>query len=155
MRGSRALLASSFQALLAEFWARVDRIVDLPAADCFCDDGEMMLGFVETRGRSAIEAYFRERADRERVQGRVTRHVLSNVWVEHVDDGSSYVRSIVSVYAGIGDLPLPAGSPSVIADFEYRLVGSPDDPRISVLCARSTFVGPGSLAAASTATHSS
>lgn len=155
MSGSRAKLAASFQAVLSEFWARVDRIVDLPAAACFTDEGEMILGFAETRGAGAIDQYFRERADRERAQGRFTRHILSNVWVERVDDIGSDVRSMVSVYAGVGALPLPAGAPSVIADFEYRLVGPSDDPRIAVLRATTVFVGPGSLAAARSHTTSS
>lgn len=55
-------------------------------ADCFTADGTLQAGEVEVRGREALVAY--KRADQERRQGAVRRHVNGSVALEPQSDES-------------------------------------------------------------------
>lgn len=132
-------------ALLGHFWMRVDRIVPGNPSDLFEEAGGMHLGMVSARGRAEIEAYFRARHASETTTGRHTRHLFTNLWIEDARDGIITARSLITVHAGVGELPLTSRAPSTIADFRYRLIQDTPDILIARIDAKAIFVGDGAL----------
>ncbi len=127
--------------LLAEYFARTDRIVNLPIDPLFALGGRMRLGALVRDGREEIAAYFADRRVQEDAGGRKTRHVMSNLVVEALGAGAARVRFQCLVFAGVGDFPLPSQAPATIADFAADCVRQADAWLIAELRGRVTFTG--------------
>ena len=127
--------------LLADYFARVDRIVDLPAADTFAPDGRMRLGPLVRGGRDDVADYFRSRRAEEQASGRKTRHLMGNLVVEHAAGDHATVRLQCLVFAAVGEFPLPSAAPATIADFGADCVRIEDTWLIAELRGRTTFSG--------------
>jgi hypothetical protein len=104
------------QELVAEYFARSDRIVDRPAADLYATDGRLRMGPLERDGRDAIAAYFVERRAQEDQSGRRARHLISNFVVEEATDRRTRVRFLALVFGGVGEIPIATATSTTIAD---------------------------------------
>lgn len=140
--GARTLV--ELQALIADYWASVDRLEDAkrPAASFYVEQGEMLLGTLAVRGRGELEAFFRDRNSAEVRRRRTTRHVATNFRMQ-IEQGSRVtLRVLVLAYAGIGDLPLPSEVPSALGDFTFRCLRDPSgDWLFERVTGTSVFVG--------------
>ncbi len=133
----------AIQALVSAYYLRVDRPGEELAADLFAPDGVLVLGPTQVVGRIAIAAYFAERTRAQAESGRITRHLSSDVELKRLDDNRVAGRSITVVFAGSGELPLTAGAPSTIGDFDDVFVRTElgwlfESRRASII-----FTGPG------------
>jgi hypothetical protein len=130
--------------LCAEYWLRLDRVLERPVAELYAEDGEMKIGTLEKRGRAALAEYFASRIASEEDLGRLTRHVMSSFFVEADGPDAATVRSTVLVFSGEGTLPLPSAPPSSIGDFTDQCVRCADGQwRFARRYARVAFVGAG------------
>lgn len=131
--------------LSAEHWARVDRISRLPVEDLYLEDGEMIVGAMEKRGRGEIADYFGARFTKEDKTERLSRHTVSGLRFVQLGPDLVAARCTVVVFAGHGDLPIPCTPPVTIGDFEDRCVRIAQGSwRYSSRRARILFVGDGS-----------
>jgi hypothetical protein len=138
----RAELLNVYMVLAAEYWARVDRTCSGAVADLYEDPARMTLGTLDVVGKDAIRDFFTQRNERE--QDRTTRHFMSSVRIEPIDDAHFVAHSTVMVCAGIGSLPLLAGPPITIADFEDQCVYRAGTGYLfSTRRAHIVFTGPG------------
>lgn len=138
---SRSDLHVALCELLAEYFARVDRIVDASAAEVFAQDGRMRLGPLVRDGRAEIAEYFGARRAEEDQGGRKTRHLMGNLVVERGDGKTATLRLQCLVFAAVGEFPLPSAAPATIADFGADCVRSGDGWLIAELRGRTTFSG--------------
>lgn len=113
---------AAVHSLAAEYWRRVDGLVDAPVDALFIDAGDMDYGPIRCDGRAQIAKFYADRAVREAEARSTTRHLFSNLLIEPVTNGRVRVFSTVHVMAGKGDWPLPAQAPSVVGDFEDVVV---------------------------------
>jgi hypothetical protein len=114
----RLMAFAELHELLSEYWARVDRLSELPVADLYTPSGEMQIGALRKAGHSEIASFFVQRNEAEIQKQRSTRHVFSNVRIEWVNASRVIVLSLVVAYAAIGEFPLAAATaPATIADF--------------------------------------
>lgn len=116
----------ALQQLAARYWALADLTEEVPLEEMFEEAAVFDLGKLKLEGLHAIAAFFAEREEGMRAGGRTTRHIASNFLALPQADGSVRVRSTVMVYAGNGELPLPATEPSGIADFHDVCRRQPD-----------------------------
>lgn len=130
--------------LCAEYWLRLDRILEQPVDELYIEDGEMQIGTLEKRGYAALAEYFSSRIAAEAANGRLTRHVMSSFFVELDGPDTAIVRSTVLVFSGSGALPLPSALPSSIGDFTDQCVRCTDGQwRFARRLGRPVFVGAG------------
>lgn len=130
--------------LLLRHWACVDRIIDSPVVDLFCDDGEMHIAHLVKCGHQEIADYYRVRRSQEDESGRKTRHVITNLTMALSTPSEIAFSFIASVFSGVGEFPLQAGPPSTIADFSGLCRRSTaGEWLIAQLSASVTFVGTG------------
>ena len=127
--------------LLAEYFARVDRVVDAPTSEVFAEDGRMRLGPLVLDGRGQVEAYFQSRRVEEDTNGRKVRHLMGNLVVEHRAGDKASVRFQCLVFAAVGEFPLPSAAPATIADFWVDCIRTGDRWLIAELRGRTTFSG--------------
>lgn len=129
-------------AFAAEYWRRVDGNSDAPVDELYVDDAVLHMGTAYCEGRARIRTFFEERRKGEIAARRTSRHVMSNLSIEFIDQGRIRVFSTVQVMAGVGDLPLAAGPIVTLADFEdvMREV-APDIWRIERRLGRVIFTG--------------
>lgn len=134
---------ADLQQLAARYWALADLLEDVPLADLFEAGATFDLGTLKFEGLAAIEAFFADRAKGMRESERTTRHVATNFLALPDAPDRVRVRSIALVYAANGALPLEAGAPSGIADFEDICRRQPDGQwRYHYRNGRTVFVGP-------------
>lgn len=138
---SDPLLHIHLAELFAEYFARVDRLLETSAAEVFAHDGRMLLGTMALSGHEAITSYFVQRRAAEDEGGRKTRHFMSNLVVESATAGSATARLQCLVYAGVGDFPLPSAPPATIADFSVDCILSDKAWLIQELRGTTTFSG--------------
>jgi len=134
------------QALINEYWATVDRIPDVrrSSASFYTDAGEMHLGSLQVRGRDALEAFFTRRNETEIANKRTTRHLAANFRIHDADDTHATVVTLVLVYSGIGEIPLPSDAPSAVGDFTFVCERDPHAGwRFAKVMGSSVFVGAG------------
>lgn len=133
---------ADLQQLAARYWALADLAEAVPLAELFEVDAVFELGTLKLEGLPALEAFFARRAEDMRQTGRTTRHLASN-FLAHAETADRVrVRSTVAVYAATGELPLEAGAPSGIADFEDVCRRQPNGSwRYHYRSARTVFVG--------------
>jgi hypothetical protein len=112
------------QQLEASYWTLADGTEKVAIGDLFHEDGVLELGALKLEGADAIAAFFEERAASERASDRTTRHFATNFIAVPLDENSVRLRSNVMVFSGSGTLPLDAGAPSNIGDFEAVCVKS-------------------------------
>ena len=127
--------------LMAEYFARVDRIVDAPVADLFAPNARMRLGPLQPDGREAIAAYFAARRRDEDEGGRKVRHLMANMVVEQSDGDAATIRFQCHVHAAVGEFPLPSAAAATIADFGADCVRRNETWLIEELRGRTTFSG--------------
>jgi hypothetical protein len=139
-------MLSDLQALISEYWASVDRIPDVTrsSASFYTEAGEMHLGTLQVRGREALESFFTQRTETELANKRTTRHLAGNFRLQSAADAHATVVTLVLVYSGIGDLPLPSAAPSAVGDFTFICERDPHSGwRFAKVIGSSVFVGPG------------
>lgn len=127
--------------LNAEYWLRVDRPAQGSVAELYNKTGQMVFGDFKASGRREIQEFFTAR--NSRVPPRVTRHVSTNIRIRSEGDGKARIHSIVSVYAGIGDLPIVGCMPVTILDFEDVCDNTSAGWLYSQRCGKAIFIGPG------------
>jgi hypothetical protein len=134
---------TDLQQLANRYWALADLLEDVPLAELFEPDATFDLGSLKLEGLLAIEEFFADRAKGMRETGRTTRHVATNFLALPQGPDEVRVRAIGLVYAANGALPLEAGPPSGIADFEDICRRQPDGSwRYHYRSGRTVFVGP-------------
>lgn len=134
---------ADLQQLANRYWALSDLLEDVPLAELFETDATFDLGTLKLEGLAAIEQFFANRAQGMRETERVTRHVASNFLALPEGPDRVRVRSTGLVYAANGALPLEAGAPSGIADFEDICRRQPDGRWLyHYRSGRTVFVGP-------------
>jgi hypothetical protein len=134
----------ALQQLEASYWALADGTEKVAINDLFHEDGVLELGALKLEGADAIAAFFEERAVSGRASDRITRHFATNFIAVRLDENSIRLRSNVMVFSGSGALPLDAGPPSNIGDFEAVCVRSVAGHwRFLRKTGRTIFVGPG------------
>jgi hypothetical protein len=134
---------ADLQQLANRYWALADLIEDVPVDELFEADATFDLGSLKLEGLAAIEAFFADRAKSMRESERTTRHVATNFLARPEGPDRVRVRSIGLVFAASGALPLEAGAPSGIADFEDICRRQPDGSwRYRHRSGRTVFVGP-------------
>jgi hypothetical protein len=136
---------TELQALIAQYWASVDRIDDVQrsSASFYTEDGEMMLGTLRLRGRGEIDAFFVARNQAEIAKQRTTRHVAANLRLRSCEDSRASVAVLILVYSGCGEWPLPSLAPSAIGDFEFLCRRDSTAWLIERMSGTSVFVGSG------------
>jgi hypothetical protein len=133
------------QALLAEYWASVDRVADVQksSASFYVETGEMILGSLHVKGRDNIAAFFASRNEKEIANRRSTRHFTANLRLGDLRDERATVHALVVAYAGCGDWPLPSQPPSAVGDFSFSCVHDQAYGwRFEKVAATTVFVSP-------------
>ena len=134
---------AALQQLAARYWALADLTEDVALDTLFEPDAVFQLGSLRLDGLPAIEAFFAERARTMRSTARTTRHLASNFLAMPQGEGEVRIRSTVVVHAGHDELPLAAGLPSGIADFEDVCRQQQDGSWLyASRNAQTVFVGP-------------
>ncbi len=129
--------------LASRYWAMADLLEEIPLDELFDSDAVFDLGKLRLEGLDAIARFFAERAEGMRESGRTTRHLATNFLVFSESEDRVRIRSTVTVYAATGALPLEAGAPSGIADFEDICHRQPDGSwRYHYRSGRTVFAGP-------------
>ncbi len=116
---SRLIAEDRFAVLdmLADQWARVDRVTELPTEALYLPDAELQIGSLLLTGQAAITAHYENRRAQEDETGRRTRHIISNVRFDSFDEVEASFAFLAVVHAGVGTMPFAAAPPSTIADF--------------------------------------
>jgi len=142
---SRSEIFLELQALVAEYWASVDRIesVQRSSGSFYTQDGEMILGALRLQGRREIDAFFVKRNEAEIAKQRTTRHVAVNLRLRVSDASQASVAMLVLVYSGCGEWPLASLAPSAIGDFELSFRRDSTTWLVERMSGTSVFVGPG------------
>ena len=107
-------------ALAAEFAWLIDHCSGVGVSALFTDTGVYGYTGFEMRGRSAIDAFYRERVARGK---RLSRHVFSPARLELQDDGAIAAWSTMTLYAADGEPPHAAG-PVAVMDYADRIVAA-------------------------------
>jgi hypothetical protein len=139
-------MLSDLQALISEYWSSVDRIADVTrsSASFYTDAGEMHLGSLQVQGREALEAFFTKRSETEIANNRTTRHLAANFRIHDADETHATVVTLVLVYSGIGEIPLPSQPPSAVGDFTFICERDPHAGwRFAKVIGTSVFIGAG------------
>lgn len=134
------------QTLISDYWASVDRIPDMnrSSASFYAELGEMHLGSLQVRGREALEAFFTKRNETEIANKRTTRHLVGNFRIHNADETHATVVTLVLVYSGIGEIPLPSQPPSAVGDFTFICERDPHAGwRFTKVMGSSVFIGAG------------
>ncbi|MHA6141810.1 nuclear transport factor 2 family protein [Pseudomonas mohnii] len=100
------------------YWAVADLRVDQALDSLFCKDAVLHVGKIELSGAQAISRFFHDRKIQHDLTRRVTRHFSSGFDAVQVAEDVAKARSVVQVFAGTGDWPVPSAVPSTIADVE-------------------------------------
>lgn len=127
--------------LNSEYWYRVDNPGKAEVADLYTEDGRMIFTAFRLEGRKTIRNFFGER--NSSVPKRTTRHISTNLCFEALDSGDIRMRSIVTVYAGMGELPLATGVPTSVVDFTDICSFSQDRWLYRERSGIAIFIGPG------------
>ncbi len=124
------------------YWARTDGRDPSPPEDLFSDDALFQLGSMTLRGRDELTAFFRKRQSDQEANGRVTRHLSTDLTLRLLADGRVATASTVLAIAGYGALPAPSSVPS-IADFNDICVKHTDGRWLfDRRSAQAVFAGP-------------
>ncbi len=108
------------QSAILRYWSIVDGKLDAPVAPCLTPDCFMKIEGMEISGRDTLVAAVAERSAKAAEQGRTTRHLISNLRVTEQMDGGLAFDSLLAVFSGYGDRPMPMEVPSSLGDFSYR-----------------------------------
>ncbi|WP_460772076.1 nuclear transport factor 2 family protein [Microbacterium sp. GXF7504] len=106
-------------ALHAEFAWRVDRCDGVGVEELFAEDGVYAF---QDQGAITGRDQIREFYDARRAGGpRTSRHLFGNIRVTQSPAGTTIGSSVLTLFAGHGDEPLPA-TPLMVADYidEFR-----------------------------------
>ena len=134
------------QAVIAEYWASVDRIEDVSRApqSFYTVTGEMAIDSLKVSGRDELEAFFSARTEREIANRRTTRHLAGNFRMHDDSDDRATIVTLVLVYSGCGDWPLTSAPPSAVGDFSFRCLRDPVHGwRFESVVGTSVFIGDG------------
>lgn len=134
--------SSALRELQAGYWALVDGRERGNPAELFTADAVFELGTLRLSGRAQIDEFFRSREAVALRDGRVTRHLPSDVRLRALAADRVVATSTVIVMAGHGPLPIASVLPS-IGDFEDLCVREADACwRFAHRRATSVFAGP-------------
>jgi hypothetical protein len=140
-------LLTELAAFNADYWSRVDQRQDAAVDELYTEDGVLTAGSMTLSGRQAIREFFERRNTEQLKTGRLTRHLHSNLELVSDTAGRVVSRSLIVVFAGAGELPLPSASPSTIADVEDVCVRAADGSlRFERRVLKPIFVGAGAAA---------
>lgn len=141
-----AMRLVELQALIAEYWASVDRVEDVHRSpqSFFTEAGEIRIDSLKVSGRGNIEAFFNARTERESANRRTTRHVSGSFRIHDDSDDRATVVTLVIVYSGCGEWPLTSAPPSAVGDFTFRCLRDPEHGwRFESVVGTSVFIGDG------------
>lgn len=127
--------------LNSEYWFRVDHPGEAEVADLYTDDGRMVFTRFRLEGRNAIQRFFDER--NAQIPKRTTRHVSTNLCFKALEGGDVRAHSIVTVYAGRGELPHDTGVPTSVLDFTDICHFSEGGWQYRERSGTAIFIGPG------------
>jgi hypothetical protein len=114
----RFLTHWALTALDCSYWERADGRSTICTETLFANDGELLLGSMQLRGRTAIGDFFDRRSEQHAATQRYTRHFSSNLRIDVVEPGRACMRSLVMVFVGFGVPPDSSAAPATIADVE-------------------------------------
>jgi uncharacterized protein (TIGR02246 family) len=117
----RLLDRVAIEDVLSTYLYRLDHGQTDKLAELFADDGVMDVENVGAlKGQAAIAAYYEKRS-----KTRISRHVITNLYVEFVDATHARTVHTLTYFAGEGAGPLPA-TPSGVADYANTMVRGRD-----------------------------
>jgi 2,3-dihydroxyphenylpropionate 1,2-dioxygenase len=125
---SNADVECDLRRLVERYWARVDRRSGAEGdfGDFFAGECSMRLAALSLAGREKILDFLHTRETQMAAQRRTTRHIISNCIVNRHAPDAAVLHATIQVYAGTGDLPLPAGAPSGVGDFRFNCMKTPN-----------------------------
>lgn len=127
------------------YWDLVDHSSEEEVCELYDRDGVLRFGQFVLNGREPIRAFFAKR--NSQVPPRYTRHISTNLLAQPLVDGTVRVKTVVTVYAGIGTLPLGGPFPSTVLDFDdICQANAHGNWRYRSRSGTPIFLGPGSAA---------
>lgn len=130
------------EALVIQFWAVVDEILDIPGAMLFLPEGTLRIEAFKAEGANQLAAYFAGRREKSASQSRITRHVISNLRYASGLNGAPIVDCLVTVFSGYGSRPAPLGPPSSLADFTFDFgTDGAGEMKLAAVSGRLIFAG--------------
>ena len=100
-------------------WWNVDRDLGVGSEQLFTEAGVCVMPAMTMNGRAEIAAGY---AKRQANGPRLSRHLVSNLVIDHPAPARATARYVVSLFAGNGTAPLQVDSPSAICDVQDELV---------------------------------
>jgi SnoaL-like domain len=112
-----------FEDIIIAVWYDIDVADSKNVQYYFTPDARIYFGDRVVVGREAIHEGYQQRIARG---PRLSRHVISNVFVTRADESSAETTCCVRLYAGDGTAPLPNPEPISVADPPSRFVRGED-----------------------------
>lgn len=110
---------SQINRLDSAYWECADLITDQDIASLFLDDALLQLGSLKLTSNLEIKHFFKDRAQKNLGDLRITRHIASGFTLQVINSNEIRAFSKVVVFSGNGEiLPLNMDLPSTIADVE-------------------------------------
>ncbi|GAA4752662.1 hypothetical protein GCM10023350_42450 [Nocardioides endophyticus] len=107
--------------LMVEYGLRLDHGVAVSTAELFTEDGAWRSNTIDAVGQAQLKAFFQRRAD---LTDRLTRHVVTNIAVDVLDEDHARARSYaVEIRGDRGADGLAEDTrPAVVGDYKDKLV---------------------------------
>jgi len=102
-----------FENVIIAVWYDIDVADSMQVQHYFTKDAKIWFGTRLVEGRETIHDGYQQRIARG---PRLSRHVISNVFVIRADENSAETLCCVRLYAGNGTAPLPNPEPISVAD---------------------------------------
>jgi hypothetical protein len=101
------------------YWECADLVTDEQVQLLFSEDALLQVGSLKLIGRSDIQSFFQNRAQKNHSDLRITRHISSGFTLQTINANEVKAFSKVIVFSGNGEfLPLNVELPSTMADVE-------------------------------------
>lgn len=113
------LVHAELTMLVTALWFDIDHSGGAAAAGFFTGDAELTFSRRTFRGTDEIKGVYRDRAARG---PRVSRHLMSNLHVQHEQPGLVEAVSVLVLHAQDGVPPVPTTVPVLVADVFDRFV---------------------------------
>lgn len=102
-----------FEEIITAVWYDIDVADSMNVQHYFTKDAKIFFGSRVVEGRETIHEGYQQRIARG---PRLSRHVISNVFVVRADETTAETICCVRLYAGDGTAPLPNPEPISVAD---------------------------------------
>lgn len=101
------------------YWECADLVSDEQVQLLFLEDALLQLGSLKLIGRLDIQNFFKNRAQKNHLDLRITRHISSGFTLQMINANEVKAFSKIMVFSGNGELlPLSIELPSTLADVE-------------------------------------